>query len=98
LRPSQRARELVTGVPGHLPNRYNNAAACYEVNTHVLSILWDFTWRHGYKFDVITFLGEDMLEGVSRVLDSSSVPFANLWAEDVNALSKRLAHMLDVIR
>lgn len=69
-----------------IARRYNHAAACYEVNAHVLSLLWDLTWRRGYKSDVITFLGEDMHDGVRHLLDQLGVPLANLWAEDVDAL------------
>ncbi len=53
--------------------------------------LWDFTWRHNYKFDVITFLGEEMLDGVRHLLTQMGTLVVNLLAEVVDALSKRLA-------
>ncbi len=56
-----------------------------------VTTLWDFTWRHNYKFDVITFLGEEMLEGVRHLLTQMGALFVNLLAEVVDALSKRLA-------
>ncbi len=72
----QSAVELATGVRGHGPP---------------VTTLWDFTWRHNYKFDVITFLGEEMLEGVRHLLTQMGALFVNLLAEVVDALSKRLA-------
>jgi len=40
---------------------------------------------------VITFLGEEMLEGVRHLLTQMGALFVNLLAEVVDALSKRLA-------
>lgn len=77
-------------------HRWKRAVAQYETEPHVAKVLNDLFWRRDYRFDVVTFLGEDYVDPIQQKLDRESLPFSNVWAVDERTLSHRLAYMLDV--
>lgn len=76
--------------------RFKRAVGCYEMEPHVIKVLWDLYWRRDYRFDVVTFMGEGFRDALEKRLDRESVPFSNVWAEDEDTLARRLAYMPDV--
>lgn len=76
--------------------RWKRAANRFEVEPHVAKVLWDLYWRRDYRFDVVTFLGEDMGEAIESMLDRYNVPLGNVMATEPDTLAKRLAFMPDV--
>lgn len=76
--------------------RWKRAVRCYDIEEHVRKVIWDLTWRRDYRFDIVTFLGEDFAEHLERRLERESLPFSNCWAVDETTLARRLAVMPDV--
>lgn len=76
--------------------RFKRAAAQWEVHPHVRKVLWDLMWRRDYRFDIVTFFGEDFARALEKQLDRESLPFSNLWAVTEDSLAKKLATMPDV--
>lgn len=77
--------------------RWKRVANCYEMHPHVMKVIWDLVWRRDYRFDVVTFLGEDFAEALEKRLHREALPFSNLWAVTEETLAQRLAYMPDVM-
>lgn len=77
--------------------QYRRAAGCFVTEAHVQKVIWDLVWRRDFRFDVVTFLGDDMADALEKKLTGESLPFSNLWAVDEAELAARLAYMPDVV-
>lgn len=76
--------------------RFKKAANCWDIHPHVQKVIWDLTWRRDYRFDIITFLGEDFADALEKRLTRESLPFSNLWPVTEDTLARRLATLVDV--
>lgn len=92
--PEERATEFKLSVRF---KRWRRAANCFEIHPHVQKVLWDLMWRRDYRFDIVTFLGDEFAEALEKRLTRESLPFSNLWAVTEDTLAKRLAYMPDVM-
>jgi hypothetical protein len=92
--PPQRAREYAVYCRLH---RVRRAVACYETHPHVSKVIWDLYWRRDFRFDVVTFLGEDYADRIASRLEKENLPFSNCWAVDEGTLARKLAYMPDVL-
>lgn len=77
--------------------RIKKAVSCYQTHPHVMKVIWDLYWRRDFRFDVVTFLGDDWADSIERRLNDEGMPFSNVWAVDEASLAKRLAYMPDVL-
>jgi hypothetical protein len=96
---------VVGNLPVHNERRYRlatqlrqwkRAAACFETEVHVRKVLWDLYWRRDYRFDVVTFLGDEMAEAIDRRLDRESLPVGNVRSWQPDELARQLVFMPDV--
>lgn len=77
--------------------RHRRAVSRFEIEPHVSKVLWDLYWRRDYRFDVVTFLGDDMAEHIEKRLERENVPLGNVISTQPDTLAKRLAYMPDVL-
>lgn len=92
--PAERQREYRLAMRW---SRWKRAANCYELEPHVRKVIWDLVWRRDFRFDVVTFLGEEFAEALEKRLARESLPFSNLWSVTATSLAERLAFMPDVM-
>lgn len=92
--PDERLREWKLALR---LRRWRRVVDCYEMHLHVVKVIWDLVWRRDYRFDVVTFLGDDFAEALEKRLKREALPFANLWAVTEQTLAARLAYMPDVM-
>ncbi len=78
-------------------HRWQAAVDCFVVEPHVQKTINDLYWRRDYRFDVVTFLGDQFVEPIKTLLDQHSLPVSNVWGLTEETLLKRLAYMPDVM-
>lgn len=78
--------------------QYRRALRLFEPSAIVRSHLWDLTWRHDVRTDVVTFLRGDVAEHVEKFVDLHNLPVPHVLSTTPEDLSKELSRMPDVLR
>jgi hypothetical protein len=89
-RSAARIIYLFEGTIGHLSatgikkrafhlrlRQWKRAAACWELDAHVLKVLIDLQYRSPYNVDLATYLDYDEAEAVEERLDRQGVLYGN---------------------
>lgn len=76
---------------------YKRAVSQFVINEQMAKVIWDTVWRRSYSVDVVTFLGEDMVEFVEERIEHEGLPIGRVWTEEKPMLARSLNYRPDVI-
>lgn len=93
--PSSTAAEKMEKLHIRL-RRWDKAVECWEISERSYALLWDCTWRHNFRFDIVTYRPAGFAVALKERLNVEGLPVGNIWATTPARLSKRLAFMPDV--
>lgn len=93
--PDAKARAKFDGY--RKVHAYKRAVAQFQINELCAKVIWDTTWRRNYSVDVVTFLGDEMVEFVEDRIEDWGLPVGHVWTEDKYLLARSLNYRPDVI-
>jgi hypothetical protein len=73
--------------------QWKRAAACWQVDTHMLKVIIDWQYRTPYNVDVATFTCEEEAEHIEAMLDRIGLPYGNFIPTTVEELARVHANM-----
>ena len=78
-------------------HRYGTAIKTFELNERLQRSIWDVTYgRFNYAVDVVTFLGEKLVNPLSDLLDEQGLPIGHVTYSDKLLLARSLNYRPDV--
>jgi hypothetical protein len=77
--------------------RWKAAVDQFHCNETCAKVIWDTVWRRNYAVDVVTFLGDEMVEHVEARMEHWDLPVGRVWTEDKYLLARSLNYRPDVI-
>ncbi|WP_020142245.1 hypothetical protein [Terracoccus sp. 273MFTsu3.1] len=77
--------------------RWEAAVGQFHLNEMASKVVWDTVWRRNYSVDVVTFLGDDMVDHVRNRIEHWGLPVGKVWTEDKYLLARTLNYRPDVI-
>jgi hypothetical protein len=78
-------------------HRYQTAIRTFSLNEQLQRVIWDATYgRFNYTVDVVTFLGEKLVNPLSDYLDDNGLPVGRVTYSDKLLLARSLNYRPDV--
>lgn len=77
--------------------RHRAAVEQFHCNEMAAKVIWDTVWRRNFAVDVVTFLGDDMVDHVRDRIESWDLPVGKVWTEDKYMLARSLNYRPSVI-
>ena len=65
-------------------------------NPAVTRRMWDLAWRHSYRLDLLTLLGEDYRPALEEWVDRHDLPVSHVHFTDRSGINATLAALVDV--
>lgn len=69
-------------------HRWKSAAACWEIDPHMVKVIVDWQYRTPFNIDIATFCEQDEAEHIERRLVGAGIPFGNLLVVSVEELAR----------
>lgn len=93
--PDAKARAKFDGY--RKVHAYKRAVAQFVPNEMCSKVIWDTVWRRSYAVDVVTFLGDDMVDAVEARIEDWGLPVGRVWTEEKTLLARSLNYRPDII-
>lgn len=71
--------------------------AAYELNIKALDLMWDRAWRAGWRFEIITFLGEAAARAIQEHMEGTFWDFGTVIATTPERLAREITHFPDIV-
>ncbi len=65
----------------------------YQPNDLVCRKIWDITWRHDIRIEVVTWLGESYVDSITEWIANEDLPIPKVSHYDPQLLSRKISFM-----